>query len=70
MLEITAQNAHAGLAGFYLIKNSTDVGTGPDRWGLDGMQESLLMLSDKVMDSQCQMVLDEEVRRGGRHLLL
>jgi hypothetical protein len=33
-----------GLAGLYLVKNSTDTGTGPDRWGLDGMEEYHLIL--------------------------
>ena len=59
-LEITGENAHAGLAGFYLIKNSTDVGVGPDRWGLDGMQEVHMMIADRVFDNSCQLRYEPE----------
>jgi hypothetical protein len=33
-----------GLAGLYLVKNSTDVGAGPERWGLDGIEEVHVIL--------------------------
>jgi hypothetical protein len=51
----------SGLAGFYLLKNSTDVGVGPDRWGLDGMEEYHWILQDKVLDRQCQLRYEPEV---------
>ncbi len=52
--------ATAGLAGFYLVKNSTDVGVGPERWGMDSMEEYHLILQDKVLDPKCQMFYDPE----------
>jgi hypothetical protein len=61
----------AGLAGLYFVKNSTDVGVGPDRWGLDGMEEYHLMLADRVVDRQCQLRYEPEVRdEAGRELLV
>jgi hypothetical protein len=53
--------ARAGLAGLYFVKNSTDVGVGPDRWGLDGMEEYHLMLADRVVDRQCQLRYEPQV---------
>jgi hypothetical protein len=33
-----------GLAGLYLVKDSLDVGAGPERWGLEGIEEYHLIL--------------------------
>jgi FtsP/CotA-like multicopper oxidase with cupredoxin domain len=48
------------MAGFYLVKQSSLLGTEPDRWGLDKMTEYNLMLADKVLDGSCQLRYEPE----------
>ncbi|KAL3786910.1 hypothetical protein ACHAW5_011289 [Stephanodiscus triporus] len=59
-LHITADNAYLGLAGFYLSSAKAKIGGCGEPWNLEGIEEKLLMLSDKVLDSECQLYADHE----------
>ena len=62
-LHITAENAYHGLAGFHLISNKTLYGGLGEPWNLEHMEERVMMLQDKVIDAECQLLLDH----GGAH---
>ena len=59
-LHITADNAYLGLAGFYLKTSKAKLGGCGEPWNLEDIEEKLLMLSDKVLDSECQLYVDHE----------
>jgi FtsP/CotA-like multicopper oxidase with cupredoxin domain len=59
-LHITADNAYHGLVGFYLTSSKAKIGGCGEPWNLEGIEEKLLMLSDKVLDSECQLYADLE----------
>jgi FtsP/CotA-like multicopper oxidase with cupredoxin domain len=53
-LHITAENANNGLAGLYLI---TDKCNAP--WNIADIEEKHMILSDKLIDSECQLYIDK-----------
>lgn len=57
-LHITADNAYYGLAGMYLISSKQKYGGCGEPWNLENIDERLLILSDKVLDSKCQLYAD------------
>lgn len=61
-LHITADNAYYGLAGLYLI---TDKCNAP--WNLANIEEKHLILSDKVVDSECQLYMDKHGAHKDNH---
>eukprot|EP00877_Chromochloris_zofingiensis_P011113 jgi/Chrzof1/6255/Cz17g17180.t1 len=54
-LHITADNAYAGVAGFYLMSASRSVGGCGEPWNIENMEERHLMFQDKVLDNKCQL---------------
>lgn len=57
-LHITADNAYFGLAGGYIISSKKKYGGCGEPWNLENIEEQLLILSDKVLDSRCQLFVD------------
>jgi FtsP/CotA-like multicopper oxidase with cupredoxin domain len=57
-LHITADNAYLGLAGMYLISSKRKDGGCGEPWNLEGIDEKLLILNDKVLDDKCQLFVD------------
>ena len=57
-LHITADNAYFGLAGGYIISSKKRYGGCGEPWNLENMEERLMILSDKVLDSKCQSMID------------
>lgn len=54
-LHVTADNAYYGLAGMYFIDPKTSCGS---PWNLDKIEEKHFILSDKLIDSNCQLYID------------
>ncbi len=55
-LHVTADNAYHGTAGFYVTsakKTATGCGGG-EPYGLENMEERLMILGDRLLDNQCQ----------------
>jgi FtsP/CotA-like multicopper oxidase with cupredoxin domain len=57
-LHITADNAYLGLAGMYITSAKIkDNGCG-EPWNLENIEEHEMILSDKVLDNNCQLRVD------------
>lgn len=57
-LHITSFNAYYGLAGFYLVSAKKKYGGCGEPWGLEDIEEHVMMLNDRVLTDQCQSRLD------------
>ena len=57
-VHITAENAYNGLAGFYVISAKKKHGGCGEPWNLEDIEEKLMMINDRVLDSQCQSRMD------------
>ena len=57
-LHITADNAYLGLAGFKITSAKVKDGGCGEPWNLEDIEEHQLVLSDKVLDSKCQLYID------------
>jgi len=57
-LHVTADNAYLGLAGMYFISNKKSNGGCGEEWNLDNIEEKHFILSDKVLDSKCQLYIE------------
>ena len=57
-LHITADNAYYGLAGMYIISSKKKDGGCGEPWNLEGIEEKLMILADKVLDNKCQLYAD------------
>jgi bilirubin oxidase len=57
-LHITADNAYFGLAGLYINSAKVKDGGCGEPWNLENIQEYEMILSDKVLDNNCQLFAD------------
>ena len=57
-LHITADNAYLGLAGLKITSAKIKDGGCGEPWNLEEIEENALILSDKVLDSKCQLTVD------------
>lgn len=57
-LHVTAHNAYYGLAGMYFINSNKALGGCGSPWNLDNIEEKHFILNDKVLDSNCQLFVD------------
>jgi FtsP/CotA-like multicopper oxidase with cupredoxin domain len=57
-LHVTAQNAYYGLAGMYFISPKKSIGGCGDPWNLENIEEKHFILSDKLIDSKCQLYMN------------
>jgi FtsP/CotA-like multicopper oxidase with cupredoxin domain len=57
-LHITADNAYLGLAGFKITSAKVKDGGCGEPWNLEDIEDHQLVLSDKVLDSKCQLYID------------
>jgi len=57
-LHITADNAYFGMAGGYMISSKKKYGGCGEPWNLENIEERLMILSDKVLDNKCQLMID------------
>jgi FtsP/CotA-like multicopper oxidase with cupredoxin domain len=57
-LHTTADNAYLGLAGMYLSSSKLKHGGCGEPWNLEGIEEKILILNDKVLDNKCQLFVD------------
>lgn len=57
-LHITSLNAYYGLAGFFIATDNPAEGGRGSPFNLDNIPELLFMLSDRLVDGQCQLAID------------
>ena len=57
-LHLTADNAYFGLTGMYLSTSKKRHGGCGEPWNLEGIEEKMLILQDKVLDGKCQLFAD------------
>lgn len=57
-LHITADNAYLGAAGTYIVSAKRKHGGCGEPWNLEDIEELFMMLSDKVLDGSCQLLMD------------
>jgi len=57
-LHITADNAYAGMAGFYVVSSKIKHGGCGEPWNMEDMEEKYMVLGDKLLDDQCQLRME------------
>ena len=57
-LHITAYNAYLGLSGMYIITNKKKFGGCGEPWNLEDIEELNLIISDRVLTSNCDSFID------------
>jgi FtsP/CotA-like multicopper oxidase with cupredoxin domain len=57
-LHLTADNAYFGLAGFKISTAKVKHGGCGEPWNLEDIQDHSLVLTDKVLDNKCQLMVD------------